>query len=161
MDIKSLLQKCDDIIANELKSELKEQGHHNTGNLESKIDGDITSNGNDGTLIGTAPYYALILHHGYGPERATWKSFPSLIEYFMSKGKSEKEAKGIAAATIQTWKRTGMPTPGSYAYSNNGRRLNVIEVVDKVTTPAVNRTMSDGLDDMVSAKFHETPSETI
>lgn len=161
MDINLLLQKCDDIIVNELKSELKEQGHHNTGNLESKIEGKITTNGNDGTLIGTAPYYALILHHGYGPEKATWKSFPALVEYFESKGKSEDEAKGFAAATIQSWKSGGMPTPGSYAYSQNGRRLNVVDVVNKATTALVNRTMSEGLDDIINLKFNETKSETI
>lgn len=161
MDITALLNKCDTIIEDELKKELKAQGHYNTGKLESSLDSDIKTTGADGHLIGTGPYYAMILHHGYGPEKATWKSFPALIDYFKSKGKSEKESKAIAAATIMSWMKSGMPTAGSYAYSTTGERLNVVEIVNKAISPAVNKLMSDGLDSIINDVFHETKSETI
>jgi hypothetical protein len=161
MDVTALLNKCDELISDELKKELKAQGHYNTGKLESNLDSEKKVVGIDGHLIGTAPYYALILHHGYGPEKATWKSFPALIEYFQSKGKSEGEAKQIAAATIRTWMKGGMPTPGSYAYSTSGERLNVIEIVNKSIGNVIDKTMSDGLDNIINDVFHETKSETI
>jgi hypothetical protein len=161
MTITQLLQSADTIIANELKSELRAQGHYNTGNLEKTLKGLVTKQGDTSSLIGTAPYYALVLHHGFGPEKASFKQVPFLINYFLSKGYNPKEAKSFAFATVKKWMVEGSPTKGSYAYSTTGARLKVIEIVNKAISPKVNSTMSDGLDAIINSKFHETKSETI
>lgn len=161
MTANELLQKVDVIIATQLVDELRAQGHYNTGALEESIEGKISTKKGAHVLEGSAAYYAMILHHGFGPEKASWKQFPFLVEYFRTKGFAEKEAKGIAAATIRTWMREGMPSSGSYAYSSNGRRLEVIAIVKKAINGKVNFEVKKGLDQIINQKFHETKSETI
>ncbi len=161
MTATELLNKVDNIIASEVIDELRAQGHYNTGKLEESIEGKVKTSKGSHILEGTAAYYALILHHGFGPEKASWKQFPFLIEYFKSKGHAEKDAKGIAAATIRTWMREGMPSSGSYAYSSNGRRLEVIAYVKKAINGKVNFEVKKGLDKIINQKFHETKSETV
>lgn len=157
MKLDELFNKVDAIISEQLKIELRAQGHYNTGALDQSIGGEVKGN----TLEGHANYYAAILHHGFGPEKASMKQFPFLVRYFESKGRETKEAKQLAAMTINAWKRDGMPTSGSYAYSETGERLKFIAIVKKVINTKVDRTMSDGLDKIVNQKFHETKSETI
>ena len=157
MTLEELLNKVDGIISEELKVELRAQGHYNTGALDQSIEGTIDGN----SLEGHANYYAAILHHGYGPEKASMKQFPFLVRYFESKGHDEAKAKQLAAMTINAWKRDGMPSGGSFAYSETGQRTQFIAIVKKVVNGKVNQTMSDGLDKIVNQKFHETKSETI
>lgn len=161
MTISELLKKVDVIISDELKSELRAQGHYNTGKLDQSIEGKVGSSKNKDILIGTAPYYALVLHHGFGPESASFKQVPFLTRYFLSKGYSDKDAKSFAFATVKKWMVTGMPTPGSFAYSTNGERLNVVSIVKLAVNSKVNSTMSNGLDKIINQKFNETKSETI
>jgi hypothetical protein len=157
MTLTELLHKVDGIISQELKLELRAQGHYNTGALDQSIEG--TVNGN--SLEGHANYYAAILHHGFGPEKASMKQFPFLVRYFESKGRDEATAKQLAAMTINAWKRDGMPSGGSYAYSETGARTQVIAIVNKAIQGKVNSTMSAGLDKIVNQTFNETKSETI
>ncbi|TXI85976.1 MAG: hypothetical protein E6Q36_10095 [Chryseobacterium sp.] len=157
MTIDELLKKVDVIISEGLKVELRKQGHYNTGALDRSIEGTIKGN----SLEGYANYYATILHHGFGPEKASMKQFPFLVSYFLSKGRDEATAKQLSAMTINAWKREGMPTSGSYAYSETGKRTQFISIVKTIVNGKVNATMSDGLDKIVNKKFNETKSETI
>ena len=63
--------------------------------------------------------------------------------------------------TINAWKREGMPTSGSYSYSETGARTEFISFVKKAINGDVNTTMKKGLDKIVNQKFHETKSETV
>lgn len=157
MTIEQLLTKADSLIAEEFKIELRKQGHYNTGALDQSIEGAVSGN----HLEGVANYYAVILHHGFGPEKASMRQWPFLKNYFLSKGHDEKEAGAIAAMTIRKWQREGMPTQSSAAYSETGVRTQVIDIVKKAIMPKVNKTMLDGIDTIVNNKFHETKSETI
>lgn len=161
LTMEKLLKQVDAIILPQIIDELRAQGHYNTGKLEESLESEIVVKNQDGSLEGSALYYALILHHGFGPEKASFKQFPFLVEYFESKGKSEKEAKQYAAMTIRKWMKEGMPTAHSYSYSSNGERLNVISLVKKAVNGKINFAMSKGIDQIVNQKFHETKSETI
>lgn len=106
--IEPILQQAGNIFLQYLKAELVLQGHNNTGKLlESlvwNIDGDTVD------VVGL--FYAKILDKGFGPEKASFKQAPFLIKYFKTKGKSDEVAKAMAFATINKWKKTGMPTQG-------------------------------------------------
>jgi hypothetical protein len=157
MTLNELLNKVDGIISEELKVELRAQGHYNTGALDQSIEGTVTSN----SLEGHANYYAAILNTGFGPEKASMKQFPFLVRYFESKGRDEKTAKQLAAMTINAWKRDGMPSSGGFAYSETGQRTKFIQIVHKAINGKVNTTMSNGLDKIVNETFHQTQSETV
>ena len=81
MTLDELLHKVDGIVSEELKVELRAQGHYNTGALDQSIEGVIKGN----SLQGYANYYAAILHHGFGPEKASMKQYPFLKNYFLTK----------------------------------------------------------------------------
>lgn len=157
MTLEELLYKVEELISEELKDELRAQGHYNTGALDQSIEG--TVNGN--SLQGYANYYALILHHGYGPEKASMKQWPYLKGFFLSKGYEEKDAGQLAAMTINAWKREGMPSSGSFTYSETGERTQFIAIVKKAINGKIDQTISNGLDKIVNKKFNETKSETI
>lgn len=157
MTVIELLTKVDPLISEAMKVELRAQGHYNTGALDHSIQGEIEA----GHLVGTANYYAAILHHGYGPERASMKQWPYVKRYFLTKGYDDAEAGRIAAMTIRAWQREGMPTRGSYAYSETGQRKNFIAIVKKAISGKIDTFVSKGLDKIVNDKFHETKNETI
>lgn len=157
MTVEDLLHKADKLISEELKIELRKQGHYNTGALDQSIEGEVANN----HLQGSANYYAVILHHGFGAEKASMRQWPYVKRYFLSKGYDDKEAGNIAAMTINAWKREGMPSTGSFAYSETGERTQVIQIVKKIIMPQVNKVMTTGVDKIVNDKFHETKSETI
>lgn len=157
MTVIELLTKVDPLISEAMKIELRAQGHYNTGALDNSIEGEIKGK----HLEGTANYYAAILHHGYGPERASMRQWPFLKRYFITKGHDDYEAGRIAAMTIRAWQREGMPTRGSYAYSETGQRKNFIAIVKKAISGKIDTFVTNGIDKIVNDKFHETKSEVI
>lgn len=157
MTIEELLYKCDKLLSEGTKIELRAQGHYNTGALDQSIKGTV----NGDHLEGEANYYAAILNAGYGPEKASMAQWPFLYKFFISKGHTEKDAGAFAAMTINKWKREGMPTAASAAYSENGKRTNFIAAVKKIMNTAVHQTINKEIDKIINDKFHETKNETI
>lgn len=157
MSIEELLRKADALLSEEMKTELRRQGHYNTGALDQSIEGSIHND----HLEGTANYYAAILDAGYGRERASMRQFPFLVQFFESKGHNEEDAKRYAAMTIKKWMKEGVPTANSSSYSETGRRTQFIAIVKKAINGKVNTVMNDGLDKIINEKFHETKSEKI
>lgn len=157
MTIQELLNKCDKILSEGTKIELRAQGHYGSGALDHSVEGKVT----DDRLEGTANYYAAILNAGYGPGIASMKQFPFVYKFFLSKGHDEEDAKRYAAMTIRKWEKFGMPTGDSSAYSETGQRTNFMAAVRKIMNTEVAQEMSKGLDKIVSDKFNETKSETI
>ena len=149
MKIKDVLAKVDAIIHKELISELTAQGHKNTGELERSIKGQI-----DGErLQGVALAYIQYLNYGFDKSKASYSQVPFLINYFKSKGLNDKEAKQAAFATVSAWKREGMPTQGSYQYSKNGFRKDVIENLIKATEQQIKTELTNGVHKMYQEKL--------
>lgn len=121
----------------EIQTELREQGHMNTGELYNSVGGSI-SQIPDGAVVNIEMNdYHVYVEKGVragripfgGKSRGakTSRYIQGLIQFFRNKGLSEKEAKGAAFATAKTHAREGMPTSGSYRFSKNGRRLKFID----------------------------------
>lgn len=124
-----------ELLHEAFRSEVKAQGHYNTGRLDRSFTFDINHLATK--VVGTfyAEEYAITLNDGvpaenipFSPGSGAGKSLyiDGLIEYFRSKGFGD-QAKGIAFATAWTHKREGMPTRGSYKYSSSGKRTGFIE----------------------------------
>lgn len=130
--IKTVLTEC----ANVLKSELKDQGHYLTGNLESSIESVILDANNAIKGLIEIEEYGLIINAGvrrsripYNPGSGakTSKYIDALINYFRLRGLNQNNAKKAAFATANIHKREGMPTSRSSIYSKNGKRVGFID----------------------------------
>lgn len=141
-NIKALFQKKGRALSEEIKSELKEQGHLHTGKLFNSIKANATTEGKEVALNVDMLDYFEFVNRGvkasripYGGKRTGKKRskyIEALINYFKQKGKSIQEAKAAAFATARKHsdpKGPGMPTKNSYSkeFSANGRRLRFIE----------------------------------
>lgn len=134
--IQSVMRRRSGAIVANIRDELRQQGHTNSGKLEKSVRATTTQTSEEVALeIAMNDYHAYV---EYGVRRSripyggksTGKKKSLYIEglksYFLSKGKTDKEATGAAFATAKTHKREGMPTRNSYTYSGNGRRLKFI-----------------------------------
>lgn len=141
--IRDILRINGSAISEEIKAELKEQGHVHTGKLINSVKAGTSINGDEVSLNVTMLDYHVYLEHGVKASRIPFggrrsgkkrsKYIEALINYFRQKGKSEKEAKGAAFATAHKHKREGMPTRSSYQYSANNRRTEFINESTKVS----------------------------
>lgn len=166
-----LLQKTGDLINYNLAIEIAAQGHHLTGGLERSIKGSVIIAGSANILTGTMAFYGGILNAGVTADRIPYSDTPTgaktskyiegLKAFWMLKGLSEKEATSAAFATAKKQKKEGMPTAGSYLFSETGQRKRFIQIVDDAISPEVNNMISDGFDTIINEIFHETHSETI
>lgn len=126
------------LLVLDARSEIKKQGHEATGSLIESLDYVIDR-------IGTDDAKALIIANDYGrpvdagvaagriPFSGTNKGSgsPGVSEYIQGliswievirPSMSEREKKSFAFAIAHTHKKYGMPSPGSYSFSQNGRR---------------------------------------
>lgn len=132
---KAQLAQVMDKIVIDLREKLRAQGHNNTGKLSDSIQYEITLLSY--TLV-AAIYmedYGSIVDQGVNPSRIPYKRgsgkksskyIQGLYDYFKSKGLTDTSATRAAFATASVHSREGMPTRGSYAYSNDGTRLGFI-----------------------------------
>lgn len=141
--IRSILQRNGSAISEEIKTELKDQGHVHTGKLINSVKGTTSINGDEVSLDVSMLDYHQFVEHGVKASRIPFgggrsgkkrsKYIEALITYFRQKGKSEKKSKAAAFATAHTHKREGMPTRGSYQYSSNQRRTKFIDESTKIS----------------------------
>lgn len=135
--IKALFQKKGRALSEEIKAELKDQGHLHTGKLFNSIEANATTEGKEVALNVDMLDYFVYVNYGvkarripFGKKRTGKKKskyIEALINYFKQKGKDDDDAKSAAFATARKHKKEGMPTKGSYAYSSNTRRLKFIK----------------------------------
>ena len=104
------------------------QGHKMTGAFEESLE--VVTDQNSVSGIGNV--YGIYLNVGVKPSeikhpfaRARIDGLTRFVEHRM--GLSGKEAVSVAYAIATTHKREGMPTSGSYAYSDNGKRTDFID----------------------------------
>ena len=157
--IKSTLLRFGGSISSEIKEELKQQGHVNTGKLSNSILFGVSENGNDMNLdISMLDYHVFVEHGvrakkipfgGRSTGRKSSKYIEGLIAFFRTKGRSEKEAKSAAFATAHVHKREGMPSRSSFQHSGNGRRLLFIDESTKASKEIelIGTTIQDNLED--------------
>lgn len=132
-------------LETDLKTELGEQGHRLTGALEDSV-ASITEEGNGSVAVEVfAEGYINPVNDGVTPAKIPYDSsqrtgaktslyIEGLKNYAMLRFgiSDEKEATSAAFAIAKTHEKEGMPTKGSYAHSNNGKR-----------TQAIDRTLSE------------------
>jgi|AACY02.7.fsa_nt_gi hypothetical protein len=137
-----LVEKAMGFLRDTLIAEYKAQGHVLTGKLVDTIDYTITKQFMGYRADMYVQDYALPLETGVSPSRIPYtpgkrtgagrsKFIEGLIDFFVKRGRSMTDAKSAAFATATVMKRDGMPTRGSYKYSNNGRRKGAISQVLK------------------------------
>lgn len=166
-----VLRKGGQILSDALINEFVSQGHKLTGGWENSLKYHIISTANETCATGEANFYGSILSAGVNPDRipyggpstgaTTSKYIQGLIAYWKLRGLNDKEAIRDAFATAKNHKKEGLPSSGSYRFSETGQRTQFIEIVDAKVSYELNEAISEGLDEIIDALFHETKSETI
>lgn len=128
------------LLEEDLKSELREQGHHLTGALEDSIQSIREALSSGVALEMFAEGYIDPVNSGVPSSNIPFDSSTSsgaktsqyiqgLKNYAMLRMgiTNEKEALSVAFAIAKTHEKEGMPTGASAAHSRNGRRTLAIE----------------------------------
>jgi len=141
--------KISDALLKAITTEFIMQGHKNTGkglkSIKIKFEGD--------NILGFMDEYMIIQSKGVKASRIPYtrgsgkkssEFINGLMKWVQYKGiERGKQAKGIAFAIATKLKRTGMPSPGAFRYSKNGRRLNWIEEGIKATPKILREELFD------------------
>lgn len=170
--IYQVLKKAQKTLDEALKKELRDQGHHLTGELEGSITGEITALPDGWQLIGTSLSYGQILNAGVRPDRIPFSGtggggggksqyIEGLKRFFMLRGLSEKEAQGAAFATAKKHQQEGMATDASERFSSTGTRFQFIKYAEEKVSQVCDTIVSDGIDEVVDNVYNQTASEII
>lgn len=109
-----------------LQTEASAQGHRQTGRGEQSMRIEVTETSNSIVGVIYAEGYMLVVDAGLTPEKIRYP-IRVMIDYFRRHGLALKEATRAAWATRTIHQRTGMPTRGSYSYSQTGERKGFIK----------------------------------
>lgn len=161
MTFEELYKGAKNLINQLLIEEFRAQGHSLTGRTEESFDGIITDERGEAVMEGIMVDYAKYVKDGFGPESATMKQFPFLVEYFQKRGYETKEAKRFAAATIKKWQQEGMSTQASKRFSKTGARQGFVESAFVGNEFKIDDYMSKSYDFMINEDYLKEKSETI
>jgi len=158
----ALMRSAEDLmqyVREVVRQELKDQGHVNTGRLVREAEVKVRKTGevikgllllNDYFEHLEYPLPADRVPYERGSGARSSKVVDALTRFFRTLGKSPKEAKGAAFATLNKWKQEGRPTKASFRFSKNGRRTGFLEAsVQKIESEIVNE-FGDYADNFVS-----------
>ncbi len=138
-EIKERFQRALDELADKGKRELLAEGHRASGRGIDSLEGKITEQGFD-KLVGVilANDYLIPVdtsvsaarvpyNRGSGAGRSAY--IEGLLDWvdIIKPGLVEKEKRSFVFAIAATHKRDGIPSKGSYSYTQNGRRTGWIE----------------------------------
>ena len=122
--------KVGKLIIASLQKELIEQGHDATGNLINSFEQRVIEVPNSIVLEILMDDYGIYVNEGRAKKR---KKVPInvLVDWIERKAivNGDKEVKSLAFAIQQTIHKEGIPTKGSFKFSNNGRRKGFIDFV--------------------------------
>lgn len=124
------LKYLDKSLEQDLKVQLRLQGHYLTGELERSITSELDADGNGVTLDVEAADYINQLETGLSPDEIVFdEAYTSgILRYVQLRFKVfGKEAIAIANRIISKHAREGMPTLDSYKFSETGERTRVLE----------------------------------
>lgn len=127
------IKRIDTSLQDDLKKELRDQGHYLTGALERSIQSKQSASGGKTVIEIEALDYADDLFEGIAPEHIDETDINGLIEYAKKRfGYTGKRAIKAAVAIARKHRKEGNPTKASYAYSRTGERLDAnIEAYNK------------------------------
>lgn len=128
------IQKVSDVFIEVLKRELREQGHHLTGALESSIKAVLSSSGRRQFTEIQAAEYLEELDEGVSASQIprTEAYILAMVEYAKKRlGASHAEANQIGWMIAKKHAKEGMPTAASAVWSNTGERTGVINEASK------------------------------
>lgn len=159
------LKKVAEMVMDDIKKELRAQGHYDTGRLEKSMTPYAAGVTNETIIQAYAADYIMELEHGVPANKIkiTNTEFEELKEWVKRKigALSSSDATSIAAAIVAKWKKEGKPLSGSYGYSPNGEVLGAMQEAyernEQKYTNFLDDTISDGLD----KEFLKTKSGTI
>ena len=118
------------LIIASLQKELIEQGHKATGNLVNSFEQRVIELPNSIVIEILMDEYGIYVNEG---RKSGGKKVPInvLVDWIEKRAiaSGDKEVKSLAFAIQQTIHKEGMPTKGSFKFSNNGRRKGFIDFV--------------------------------
>lgn len=156
----TILKEVSQLIITALKKELHNQGHYLTGALERSLNSTVTKE----SLTISCLYYLWILEKGVAPGRMviSTKSITALTTYVQRRmGYDSKKAKSVAFAILKTQQKEGMPTYNANRYSSTGRRTSVLTQTFTLINPALDRTIFNGIDELIDTEFNKQKTETL
>ncbi len=165
--VKELYQGAERLINEILRQEMVDQGHHLTGAMEESLTSETKSTAKQDIMQGLAIGYTKFVDQGFPAKSASFKQVPFLIDFFVKRGFSlvarsgEFSAVAMAFATVQKWKKEGMPTRSSARFSKTGARTNMIANAFVGSASKIDNFMTDGFDFLVTEKFKKERDETI
>ena len=122
--------KVGKLIIASLQKELIEQGHEASGNLVNSFEQRVIEVPNSIVIEILMDEYGIYVNEG---RKTGGKKVPInvLVEWIERKAivNGDKEVKSLAFAIQQTIHKEGIPTKGSFKFSNNGRRKGFIDFV--------------------------------
>jgi len=138
MSLQTAYRKVGDAINAELVKQLDEQGHRMTGKLQETLEVITDDNG----VSGVGELYGIFVNLGVKAEQIKYPYARARIEGLtrfaqFRMGVDEKTGRSIAFAIATTHAREGMPTSGSYKYSQNGKRTDSIDDAIEAATPQI------------------------
>lgn len=154
-------------LSEDIRAELRDQGHVHTGRLLNSIKGQSKIEGSEVALNVTMNNYFDYVDRGvlarnirFGGRRTGKKRskyIEALINYFRQKGKPTNEAKAAAFATAHKHSDPtgpGMPTKNSYSkeFSKNGRRLKFIN--ESTSASKVIEGMDEQIQDQIENEYN-------
>jgi len=131
------IDKIKTVVTNALMQEWIAQGHFMTGKAVSEIEYVVEETFGQTRIIGNMPAHGVYMDQGvpasripFAPGSGAGKSayISGLIAYVQKRMNISdmKKAKSIAFAIAHTHKKRGMPSPGSYAFTQTGKRTDWI-----------------------------------
>lgn len=165
--VKDIYIGAERLINEELRKEMRAQGHVLTHAMEDSLEAEISKAKNADVMEGFAVYYTKFVNEGFQAKSASMKQFPFLLEYFIKRGFPVASSAGtvtagqMAAMTIRKWMREGMPTQASKAFSSTGSRTQMIENAFVGSENKIDEYMTNSFDFLVEERFQKEKSETI
>lgn len=147
--------KVGKLIIASLQKELIQQGHQASGNLVNSFEQRVIEVPNSIVIEILMDEYGIYVNEG---RKTGGKKVPInvLVDWIERKAivNGDKEVKGLAFAIQQTIHKEGIPTKGSFKFSNNGRRKGFIDfVIDNKLDNAINELeeqVFDGYDETIA-----------
>tara|TARA_R100001440_G_scaffold23689_1_gene38572 strand:+ start:2571 stop:3059 length:489 start_codon:yes stop_codon:yes gene_type:complete len=147
--------KVGKLIIATLQKELLEQGHKDTGTLINSFEQRVIELPNSIVIDILMDEYGIYVNQG---RKTGGKKVPInvLVDWIERKAivNGDKQVKSLAFAIQQTIHKEGIPTKGSFKFSNNGRRKGFIDfVIDNKLDNAISeleQQVFDGFDETIA-----------
>ena len=159
--IEDIYQGAERFISQLLRKESDAQGHFLTGALNNSLAHRTVRQGKAQVMEGVAISYAEFVNDGAPAEKASFKQYPYLLQYFKLRGLPAEDIPRAAAATIRKWMKEGMPTEASKRFSSTGSRKNFVESAIVGNNNKIDEYMENSFDFLIDERYHQTKNETI